>query len=252
MQKRSPGAAGVPHSGQNASGSDAGAGAGAGSGAGGSGIGAGGTGTGSGSGTGAGSGAGGTGSGAGDRLRGGLGSRHGLRDRRHRNGLGGRGRRRSSLGHRDGLGGPVAGGVKLVPAVHAEEIADVHGRATRRARRSARGNGGRRGSRGERSLNLGHGLAAARAEHVGGANLRAAERAGKAHDGVLGGLGLPLDAIELNLNLRALGIDRGNAVVERLATGAEAGVVLRELVEARAQLGGEVLAALEGVGTSDS
>ena len=89
-------------------------------------------------------------------------------------------------------------------------------------------------SRGSRSLLLGgkrrrdlcHGLAAAAAEQVGRHDMRAAE--GTHIVGVRGrGSGrLRLEALDLRLALGALGVARGDAVIERLAAGAQVGVVL--------------------------
>lgn len=45
--------------------------------------------------------------------------------------------------------------------------------------------------------------------------------------------------------LGALGVARGDAVIERLAAGAQVGVVLRDVIQAGTQLGGKRLPTLE-------
>jgi len=57
--------------------------------------------------------------------------------------------------------------------------------------------------------------------------------------------GLRLEALDLHLALGALGVARGDAVIERLAAGAQVGVVLRDVIQAGTQLGGKRLPTLE-------
>ena len=68
-----------------------------------------------------------------------------------------------------------------------------------------------------------------------------AEGALDARGGLGGGGRLALELVELSLDGVALLVDGGDPVVERLAPGTQRGVLARDLVEARAELRGELL-----------
>ena len=69
-----------------------------------------------------------------------------------------------------------------------------------------------------------------------------AERTLDTGRGRLGFLGLALDFLDLGLVARALGIERGDAVKERLAPADQNGIALGDLVQARAELRRKLLA----------
>ena len=134
-------------------------------------------------------------------------------------------------------------------------MARLDGSTTRGARGCAVGRGNlgldRHGSRlslaCQLGLDLGHGLAAARAEHDGLLQAVVTKRTIDECRSIGRRLRLALELVDLRLELRALHIDRGDAVIEFLAALAQLGVVLGRLVQARAQLTGKLLATLEGI-----
>ena len=123
----------------------------------------------------------------------------------------------------------------------------AYGRTIGRGNLSLDRRGGRLGLASQLGLDLGHGLAAARAEHDGLLQAVVAKRTIDECRSIGRRLRLALELVDLGLKLRTLHIDRGDAVIELLAALTQLGVVLGHLVQAGTQLTGELLATLEGI-----